>query len=470
VSVKRVVLSAFIGCCITGSIVAQEPKYPFPQKVTYPYGVMPTRQDAVSDFAKKWYDNWKRKYLQDDCGGKIRPGVDPLSRSLVEAQGFAMVPIAYMGDKELFDKMYDFYKSKCVSSACGLMDWKVTCNGVEARGAATDGDVDVACALLVAHWQWPEAGYDEKLKALLTNLKKLISSCGDLLVLHPGCGGGSPWGGCNETDISYYTPAFFRYFAKFSGDEQWEKLADDTQVIRDNAANAQTGLVPDWQSVEGRAGAGSRVGYFAYDAIRAPYKQALDFLWHGTNKAEVWAKKLTDWANGVGVKSIVDGYDLNGNRRGSNHNMAVLGSMAVASMANSQDICDKFVDETLTRTDGYWYSGYLGNLYLFALSGNMWNPEIQGETTAKSSRAGSQADALSRSVHASLSANRHLKLSGIPEEGTVLLLTLSGKCVFSAAVKKGDVAFTVPALGRGCYLFRYTALSGLDSGRILPLQ
>jgi endoglucanase len=451
--------AAIICICLFGTSFGQEPKYPFPQNITYPHGILPTKRDAVTEMAKKWYSNWKNKYLQE-CNGNTRPGVDPLSRSLVEAQGFAMVPIAYMGDKALFDKMYNFYKSKCVSSACGLMDWKVTCSGVEAPGAATDGDVDVACALLIAHWQWPDAGYDEKLKALLTNLKKLISSCGNLLVLHPGCGGGSPWGGCNETDISYYTPAFFRYFAEISGDEQWKKLADDTQIIRDNAANAQTGLVPDWQSVEGRAGAGSRVGYFAYDAIRAPYKQTMDFLWHGTAKAETWCKKLTTWAhNSVGVRNIVDGYDLNGNKRGSNHNMAVLGSMAVAAMANTQSILDAFVDETLTRTDGYWYSGYLGNLYLIALSGNMWNPDIVGKSSSRPVRV--KAPALtSGNLKVSFSVNHTIHLSGLPEAGTVSIVTLSGQTLFRSAATGKSVSIDGSGLGSGCRIVKFSGESG----------
>ncbi len=143
--------------------------------------------------------------------------------------------------------------------------------------------------------------------------------------MYPGCGGGSPWGGCNETDISYFTPAFFRHFATISGDESWKKLADDTQLIRDAAANSKTGLVPDWQSVSGKAGAGARKGYYSFDAIRAPYKQTMDYLWHGTKAASDWAKKLTNWAYGVGVSNLKDEYNLDGGVRGNNHNMAAVG-------------------------------------------------------------------------------------------------------------------------------------------------
>jgi endoglucanase len=356
-----------------GATAKQGERFPFPQNVKYPYGVQST--NVSNDLVRSWYENWKKKHLVD-CSGNIMPSADSTSSSKVEAQGFAMVAVAYMGDKDVFDKLYEFYKSK--TSSCGLSGWRTNCSGVQDSGAATDGDIDVACGLVVAHWQWPSAGYDAKAKSLLTSLRKMLLECSGKWTVYPGCSGNSPWGGCNETDISYYTPAFFRYFAKISGDETWTKLADDTQKIRDAAANASTGLVPDWQSVSGTAGSGSRSGGFGFDAIRAPYKQCLDYLWHGTEAGGAWCKKLSTWAYGVGVDKLKDGYQLSGSSTSNNHNMAAVGSFTIAAMANTQEIADAFVAESVKMKDDYWYSSYLGNLYLLAMSGNMWNPDILG--------------------------------------------------------------------------------------------
>jgi endoglucanase len=343
--------------------------------VKYPYGVQSTK--VTSEYVKSWYDSWSKKYLQT-CNSNLRPGVDPLTKSLVEAQGFAMLAAAYMGDKDVFDKLYGYYKAKCTTAGCGLMGWKQTCDAFEDQGAATDGDVDVASGLVVANWQWPGAGYDTKAEAVITNLKKMILTCSGKSTLYPGCSNGQAWGGCNETDISYYSPAFFRYFAQLTGDTGWTKLADDTHLIRDAAANTSTGLVPDWQSVSGTAGSGSRKAYYSFDAMRTPYKHALDYLWNGNAAAQAWCKKISTWANGVGAESLKDEYQLNGGAQGSNHNLAAVGSMAVAAMANTQEIADAFAAEAIKLSDDYWYSGYLGTLYLLALSGNMWNPDIVG--------------------------------------------------------------------------------------------
>lgn len=357
------------------AIGKQGERFPFPQNVKYPHGVQSTK--VTNEFVRSWYENWKTKRLVE-CNGNLMPSADSSSISKVEAQGFAMVAVAYMGDKDVFDKLYKFYLTKTSSGACGLSGWQTNCGGVQDAGAATDGDIDVASGLVVAHWQWPDAGYDEKARTLIANLRKVILECSGLWTVYPGCGGGRPWGGCNETDISYYSPAFFRYFAKISGDQAWAKAADDNHKIRDAAAHSSTGLVPDWQSVSGTPGAGSRSGNFAFDAIRAPYKQCLDYLWNGTPAAQTWCKKISTWAYGVGVDKLRDGYQLNGTQTSNNHNLAVVGSMAVASMANTQEIADAFVAESARMRDDYWYSSYLGNLYLLALSGNMWNPEILG--------------------------------------------------------------------------------------------
>ncbi len=351
-------------------------RYPFPQNVTYPHGNHSSNISA--DHVRSWYESWRDKYLQE-CNGNLRPGVDPLSQSLVEAQGFAMVAAAYMGDKPTLDRLYEYYRAKLTNSACGLMAWDQTCQGFNDQGAATDGDIDVASGLVVAHWQWPNDGYDDKARGVISNLKRMIVNCGGTSALYPGCAGGSPWGGCNETDASYYSPGFFRYFAQISGDEAWNKLADDSHVIRDAAAHPTTGLVPDWQSVSGTPGAGSRKGYYSFDAIRTPYKHALDYLWHGNERARAWCEKISSWAyNQVGVENIVDGYQLDGRQAGQYHNLAAVGSLAVCAMANTQDITDAFIAESVKMRDDFWYSAYLGNLYLLAMSGNMWTPDIVG--------------------------------------------------------------------------------------------
>jgi endo-1,4-beta-D-glucanase Y len=43
--------------------------------------------------------------------------------------------------------------------------------------AATDGDIDVASSLVVAHWQWPEDSYGEEAKKVIGRLKGVLAEC-----------------------------------------------------------------------------------------------------------------------------------------------------------------------------------------------------------------------------------------------------------------------------------------------------
>lgn len=372
-------ISSFAGCATTPTpkptpADPNSPRYPFPQNVVYPYGVM---SDTVSsDYVKQYYDNWRRKYLRD-CNGNLMTSCDSADVAKVEAMGWAMMAAAYMGDKEVVDGLYDFYQTKVTSSACGMMAWNVSCSGISDSGSATDGDIDFACGLLVAHWQWPTLGYDVKLRNILDKAEVLITVCNGVYSIAPGCGGGRPYGGCQETDISYYEPAFFRYFADITGNAAWTRLADDTIKILNAAAHPVTGMVPDWQTVNGSNYTGGRNTTYRYDAIRTSFKTGLDYLWNGTPAVKDWCVKLTSWLySNVGVKNIVDGYALDGRKEGSYHNLAHLGSLAVCACANTQQIADAYVSEAGSLVDNYWYGDYLGNVYLLAISGNMWNPDI----------------------------------------------------------------------------------------------
>src|SRR5690606_1323032 len=87
--------------------------------------------------------------------------------TFVEAIGFGTMLAAYANDKETFDGLFRFYKSKRTPESKGMMGWKVTCDDIVDPGSATDGDVDVAFALIVASKQWNDPAYLEEAKAIL---------------------------------------------------------------------------------------------------------------------------------------------------------------------------------------------------------------------------------------------------------------------------------------------------------------
>lgn len=351
------------------------------QKKNYPFGYKPDNIHHAD--ALQTYNKWKEAYLVK-CNDGYRVTGETQDETRVEAIGFGTILSAYFADKEVFDGLYQFYKAKRTVNANNMMAWNVTCDSINDPGSATDGDIDVAFALVVAHDQWG-GDYLKEAKEIITVIRNsVIVTCDSLLVLAPGFSAESPagpvWGGCELTDIQYYTPAFFRIFADVSGDNSWNKLADDSYTILYAGADPVTGLVPDWQSVSGVPGGNSdRVPFYRYDACRVPWRMSLDYLWNGNNSALEWCNKISSWANSVGPENIRDGYNLDGTENNQGyHNSAFVGGFAVSAMCNSQEIANAFGAEMISDRlgDNHWFVMSTRALYMLTLSGGFLKPPV----------------------------------------------------------------------------------------------
>lgn len=443
---RKLTLAVIITIFIASSVQSQEFKYP--KQIKYHYGFMPTT--LTSEHFDSWYKSYKSSQLLQQCNGGIRTDAYSEENGVtkVESMGWAMIIAAYMGDQTTFDGLYKFYKSKVQGH--GMMAWKVTCGGVNDGGSASDGDLDVAFAMVVASWQWGDSYKTEAVKVINT-VKKLIVSCGGgTTVIAGGMSGMGTYGGCNETDISYHTPAFFRCFAEVTNDEAWNKLADDSYTLLNNGANKTTGLVPDWQSLDGGQPSGGRNHSYGFDACRVPWRIALDYLWNGNEKAKEWCTKISNWAYGVGPSKIVDGYSLDGRATGRYHNMSYVGGFAVAAMCNSQEVADAFGAEVAKmRFDNYWYHGFLGNCYMLTMLGNMWHVKDAREDNIKKE----SLHATNHSIVVKNLKNRKFELSGILNGSSVTLSTLQGQLAKKFTITgKQNCLIDLSALENGCYI------------------
>ncbi len=372
---KNIVLLVVLFLLLSVYLLGQDK--PFPQNVDYPYGYQ-TTVISTSDI-QSMYDKWKTNYLTY-CDGMYRVSRDSPDSTRSEGMGYGMILSAYFGERGVFDSLFAFYKSKRTSNALNLMAWTVTCNGIGDPGSATDGDLDVAYALLVAYNQWG-GDYLTEADSILTILQDhYFATCGgSIYTMHPGYNSGY-WGGCNLTDISYYSPGYFRVFYDATGESFWLDVADDAYTILNNGAHWSTGLVRDWQTYSGGAPSSGWVDYYAYDACRTPWRMALDYIWNGNSTAQTWCSKVAAFANSKGASGIVDGYQLNGTEVGTYNNSPFVGGFAVGGMCYSQSMVNSFASRLLELDgvgwDDQYYNLSLRCLYVLVLSGNFWQPDF----------------------------------------------------------------------------------------------
>jgi hypothetical protein len=244
----------------------------FPYKRTqymYPYGgslayIYPQAnrtavQDLFDAFVWERYQLWKQNWVRegsDACGtdtARVDSGGWP-GGTVSEGQGYGMAISAAIGDKALFDKLWNFVRRfRTQERYCGLMGWKwndpSNCQPLDSFAAsggtldsAFDGDVDIAIGLVYAALQWPE--YTDAAKDWLVRMECEINT-------KYGDGWNYPTNGdtwnkncqdpnhCdyppqtnNDVFMDYFPPGYFRVFGDF--------LAAHTPSSGEAAANGQT--------------------------------------------------------------------------------------------------------------------------------------------------------------------------------------------------------------------------------------
>lgn len=179
-----------------------------------------------------------------------------------------------------------------------------TMDAAQAGDSATDGDLDMAYALILASRLWPDGGYAPRALELIDGLRE---SCMDFETGIPLLGdwarspGQDPAGpyyrGTRSSDFMLgHFLAFAGFDAVHSG--QWKGLADDlmeiiARVNRDSAAS--TGLMPDFLAPNPRTGlvepvAGEYLespndGDYSWNACRFPWRLGAYCLAYGDARA-----------------------------------------------------------------------------------------------------------------------------------------------------------------------------------------
>jgi endo-1,4-beta-D-glucanase Y len=369
----------------------EQANFPFPQNREFENCTYPTRYDNAHVVAA--FEKWKTDTVTaDGASGHLRvkrpsePGLEPNS-TVSEGIAYGMLIAVYMNDQTLFDELWK-YEQLWVDDK-GLMHWYINAAGTEVlgSGAASDADIDMAWALIMADRQWGEGGslgdsYLNIARALVDKIWQHEILDGKLLL--PGDG----WGDWGSVNPSYFMPNYFRSFAELTGNPGWLDVVTTSYDILEKSLNAESGnadngLVPAWCTSEGVPNAGvwqdqSAPTHYQYDSCRTPFRIGVDYCMHGEARALAYVQKTSGFFSGVGVANIVDGYELNGTPRPQEmggQSAAFIGTAAVGAMHSASH--QAFLDEAYTRVagldllvGGLYYEASWTVLSLLMMTGN----------------------------------------------------------------------------------------------------
>jgi endo-1,4-beta-D-glucanase Y len=361
-------------------------------------------QAQLDAATKSYYDKWKSKYLKKGCGtGRVYVASGMSGKKTVsEAHGYGMVILAYMAgyDSEartLFDGMYKFFVDHPTASSPDLLAWAQdnNCKNTDGDDSATDGDLDVAYALLLADKQWGSGGainYKKEAKRVIKAIgKQDVNSTHDWTLLGNWSTSGDPTF-YKSTRTSDFMPGHFAAFADATGDGNWDNLVDSTYDIvsylqSHNAPN--TGLLPDFVVNPGTTPKpappdfleGDTDGKYGYNACRDPWRLAVHYLTTGDTRSKASVTKLNSWIKsktGSTPSKIRAGYGLNGTpTSGSDYEtQAFIAPFGVAAMVDSsnQSWLNALWDNiTSAGAEGY-YEDTIKMQVMIVMSRNWWTP------------------------------------------------------------------------------------------------
>lgn len=290
-----------------------------------------TNQDGLSAETISFYNEWKEKYLE------INPYTDDETQYYVwyseekyadvnsqvevtvsEAHGYGMLIAACMAEydgesKEIFDGMYRFYKAHTSEIGPNLMAWQQVDNGtaiVNSSGAdsATDGDMDIAYALLLADTIWGSDGeinYKQSAVSIINDIMEYEVNKTDW-ILQLG-----DWVYWSDESDPYYAATrasdfivqYMPVFAEAANDERWLNVYQSTyDIINSFTAEYGTGILPDFIVKDANTGKfvaapanfleSDYDGYYYYNSCRTPWRISMDYLVNQNKDALTFADTI----------------------------------------------------------------------------------------------------------------------------------------------------------------------------------
>lgn len=259
---------------------------------------------AENDMLLELWNASKRDTIEAGSGRTLDKQMGNITTS--EGQSYSMMRAVWMDDKEQFDTSFQWAKDNLQRDDF-LFSWKfgLLPNGqygiqdtVGGQNTATDGDSDIALSLLMAYSRWRQDSYYydavaiiesiwEKEVVTINNRPVLVAN--DLERLNPESVIVNP---------SYLSPYAYKVFADVDPKNDWNALVDSSYEVLNEVSEMKldtatsSGLPPNWIKIDRQTGAISATSNpnlttdFGYDAMRTPFRLALDYQWFKDERAK----------------------------------------------------------------------------------------------------------------------------------------------------------------------------------------
>ena len=377
---------------------------PFPQDLNYENCIKPNHvtKEQIIDGVTGCYESWKRTYIKESNG--VTPGGgyyvemkgtggDGNEITTSEAHGYGMIIFALMAGyekdaKKYFDGMYNMYNKHRSTGNKNNMSWVIDKSELTEKdsASATDGDMDIAYALLLADAQWGSDGEINYLKEAQRIISEGIK-VSDMSVETKRTILGD-WDTNNfNTRASDWMTGHFRAYYKATNDPFWNEAADTVYDIINRITeeySPYTGLMPDFIVEDPPKPApkqfleGDTDGDYSWNSCRYPFRIVMDYALYGTPEAKEACNKMVNWIKeqtSNDPSKIKAGYSLGGGELADYGSAAFTAPFIAACIVDSTH--QEYLNEgwyLIKRVKQGYYSDSISLLCLLLISGNWWAP------------------------------------------------------------------------------------------------
>ncbi|AUX44387.1 beta-glucanase [Sorangium cellulosum] len=312
---------------------------------------------ATSDF----YWQWKSRYVEPGCQPdeyRIRASTGE-AHVVSEGQGYGMLISVMIAGQDpqaraIFDGLHRYSRRHPSQNNPDLMAWAQddSCRDVLDHDSATDGDLDIAYALLLAHEQWGSGGAIDYASEATRVLDAIAESNINPTTRLVNLGDWAPL--TDDPTYSYATRSsdwMLGHFRSFIGhpSADWSRILTAHQTLIETMQSryaSSTGLLPDFiinTNTTPRPAFAEFLeaphdGSYSWNASRVPWRLGIDAAISGDTRSRSAVSRISSWIRGKtggNPSNIRAGYTLDGRAIEPYNDMVFMAPFAVAATADS---------------------------------------------------------------------------------------------------------------------------------------
>lgn len=294
-----------LGCLIGGIQCASHAHLPPVEEAPRPVKPAPPIRHSTSFLSESW-TAYVHHFIQED--GRV---IDHKGggHSTSEGQTYAMLRAVWMRDRKTFDRTYQWSQGNLRGSTRQdkLLAWKWGHKedntwGILDKNAASDADVLLAYALLLAAQRFQEPRYHTEALEVLADVwaHDTAEVAGRRYLL---AGDWRPIDGPLPLNPSYLMPFALRAFSQADPQHNWNEVLETSYLVLETC-RSKVGLPTDWCWLEStgrlwvQTDPAQKFSDFGFEAFRVYWNLAASALWDDDRRARTLLTKmgwLGDW-------------------------------------------------------------------------------------------------------------------------------------------------------------------------------